>query len=174
MKGFSMSFIGSKFAAAMSVALVGAIAACASIGAPAQAPVIAQEVKVIVNSDPVVIVSKNSFADTVAKLKAAIEASPAKLVALVDHAAGAASVNLPLEPSTLFIFGNPAIGTPVMQANPLAGLDLPLKMLVYVDGGQVKVAYVSGEQLAARYKLEKLSIERIDAALGRFSAAATQ
>ena len=39
------------------------------------------------------------------------------------------------------IFGNPKAGTPVMQAAPLAALDLPLKVLVWDDGGQTKLTY---------------------------------
>ena len=45
-------------------------------------------------------------------------------------------------PAQLLIFGNPALGTPAMQADPLAGLFLPLRVLVYRDGaGQVWLAY---------------------------------
>ena len=51
------------------------------------------------------------------------------------------------------IFGNPAAGTPVMAAAPLAALDLPLKVLVWDDDGQTKVSYTSVAELAARYQL---------------------
>lgn len=49
---------------------------------------------------------------------------------------------LELDPSQVLIFGNPKLGTPAMQDDPLAGLFLPLKVLVYRDGaGQVWLAY---------------------------------
>jgi uncharacterized protein (DUF302 family) len=51
------------------------------------------------------------------------------------------------------IFGNPAGGTPVMDAVPLAALDLPLKVLIWDDGGQTKVSYFTPAALAARYEL---------------------
>jgi uncharacterized protein (DUF302 family) len=53
----------------------------------------------------------------------------------------------------LVLFGSPAAGTPVMDAAPLAALDLPLKVLVWDDGGQAKVTYTAPETLAARYGL---------------------
>ena len=51
------------------------------------------------------------------------------------------------------LFGSPAAGTPVMAAAPLAALDLPLKVLVWEDGGQTKVSYYGPAALAARYDL---------------------
>jgi uncharacterized protein (DUF302 family) len=51
------------------------------------------------------------------------------------------------------LFGNPAAGTPVMDAVPLAALDLPLKVLIWADGDQTKVSYYSPAALAARYEL---------------------
>ena len=51
------------------------------------------------------------------------------------------------------VFGSPQAGTPVMQASPLAALDLPLKVLVWADGDQTRVSYTSPGALAARYDL---------------------
>jgi uncharacterized protein (DUF302 family) len=51
------------------------------------------------------------------------------------------------------IFGNPAAGTPVMAASPMAALDLPLKVLVWDDGGQTKVSYYAPAEIAARHGL---------------------
>jgi uncharacterized protein (DUF302 family) len=50
-------------------------------------------------------------------------------------------------------FGNPAAGTKVMEAVPLAAMDLPLKVLVWADGEQTKVSYVAPATLDARYRL---------------------
>src|SRR5262249_37421464 len=74
--------------------------------------------------------------------------------ARVDHAAGAKSVGLALRPTTLVIFGNPAAGTPLMQAAQTAGIDLPLKTLVWQDAdGSVKVTYNDPAWIAARHAL---------------------
>ena len=59
----------------------------------------------------------------------------------------------PLRETVLVIFGNPAAGTPVMAAAPLAALDLPLKLVVWDDAGQTKVSYYGPAALAARYDL---------------------
>ncbi|MEO0334020.1 MAG: DUF302 domain-containing protein, partial [Bacteroidota bacterium] len=74
------------------------------------------------------------------------------IVAEVNHQSNAASVNLDLPPTRVVLFGNPNLGTPIMQANQLAGLDLPQKMLVYENGkGRVFAAYNSADYLAERH-----------------------
>nr|WP_231125846.1 DUF302 domain-containing protein [Roseovarius gahaiensis] len=80
-------------------------------------------------------------------LEAAVTGAGATVFARVDHAAGAANVDMELAPSELLIFGNPKLGTTAMQDNPLAGLYLPLKVLVYEDAqGQVWLAYEDPEE----------------------------
>ena len=86
------------------------------------------------------LASASDFATTNARLKGAIEARGLTLFATVDHAAGAAKVDKALAPNTLYIFGNPNAGTPLMQANPAFGIDLPLKAHVYEHDGKVYVA----------------------------------
>jgi len=78
--------------------------------------------------------SANDFETTWAKLTAAIDGSPAAVAFTVDHSQNSGGV---LAPTRLVVFGNPAIGTPMMASNPTAGLDLPLKMLVYEDDAGV-------------------------------------
>jgi uncharacterized protein (DUF302 family) len=76
-----------------------------------------------------------------------------KLFAVIDQSAEARQAGLKLRDTTLVIFGSPAGGTPVMVASPLAALDLPLKVLVWADGGQTKVSYYAPAALAARHHL---------------------
>lgn len=84
----------------------------------------------------------SDVATTMDALEAAVTGAGATVFARVDHGAGASSVGLDLAPSQLLIFGNPKLGTPAMQDDPLAGLFLPLKVLVYRDGaGQVWLRY---------------------------------
>jgi uncharacterized protein (DUF302 family) len=97
--------------------------------------------------------SPRSFADTVARLKDLLAAKNVKLFSVIDQRAAARDIGMDLRDTTLVIFGSPAAGTPVMDAHPLAALDLPLKVLIWDDAGQVKVSYVAPSALAARYHL---------------------
>ena len=93
-------------------------------------------------------------ADTVARLESLITARGLKLFAVIDHSGEAAAHGLALADTKVVVFGSPEAGTPVMQAHPLAALDLPLKVLVWDDGGRTRLAYASPAELAARYGLE--------------------
>jgi uncharacterized protein (DUF302 family) len=98
--------------------------------------------------------SPRSIEETVARLSELIEDRGMKLFAVIDQSAEARSVGLDLRPTTLVIFGNPVAGTAVMDAAPLAALDLPLKVLVWKDSDQTKVSYLAATALAERYRLE--------------------
>jgi uncharacterized protein (DUF302 family) len=98
--------------------------------------------------------SPRSFGETVARLTKLIEARGMKLFAVIDQSAEAHSVGLQLRPTTLVVFGNPSGGTAVMDATPLAALDLPLKVLIWADEDQTKVSYLSPTALADRYRLD--------------------
>lgn len=94
------------------------------------------------NDDIVKVRSVSDVATTMDRLEAAVTGAGATVFARVDHAAGAAAVDMTLAPAELLVFGNPRLGTPAMQDDPLAGLFLPLRVLVYRDGaGQVWLAY---------------------------------
>jgi uncharacterized protein (DUF302 family) len=80
-------------------------------------------------------------AGTVAKLTGLLSAKGVTLFAVIDQAAEARQAGLSLRETTMVLFGSPAAGTPVMAASPLAALDLPLKVLVWADGGQTNVTY---------------------------------
>jgi uncharacterized protein (DUF302 family) len=69
-----------------------------------------------------------------------ISAKAMKLFAVIDQAAEARQVGLPLRETTLVIFGSPEAGTPVIAAPPLSALDLPLKVLIWAEGDQTKVS----------------------------------
>jgi uncharacterized protein (DUF302 family) len=106
-----------------------------------------------IEADVVTKLSRQSVAGTVAKLTGMITAKGMKLFAVIDQAAEARDVGLALRETTLVIFGSPKAGTPVMAAAPLAALDLPLKVLIWADGDQVKVSYYAPAALAARHHL---------------------
>jgi uncharacterized protein (DUF302 family) len=97
--------------------------------------------------------SPRSVADTTTRMTDILAAKGVKLFTVIDQSAEARQVGLQLRDTTLVIFGNPQAGTPVMAAAPMAALDLPLKVLIWDDGGQTKVTYYSPAELAARYGL---------------------
>ena len=99
--------------------------------------------------------STSSFEDTKARLRAGIEKRPLKLFAEIDHAQGAASIDIELAPSTLFIFGNPKGGAPLMKRNPKMGIALPLKMHIYEANGEVVISYQDILALGEAYGLDK-------------------
>jgi len=94
--------------------------------------------------------------------------------ARIDHAAGAASVDLPLRPTELLIFGNPRGGTPFMACEQTLGIDLPLKMLVWEDAaGQAWLAYNDPAYLAARHDAaDCVAVDNMAAALSAIAQAA--
>ena len=95
--------------------------------------------------------SANDVKTTMDRLEAAVQNAGATIFARVDHAAGASKVGMELAPMELLIFGNPKLGTPIIQASPEAGLDLPIKVLVWSDGDEVRIGYLDPEALKARY-----------------------
>ena len=97
--------------------------------------------------------SPRSVAETTTRLTGILGAKGVKLFTVIDQAAEAHQVGLQLRDTTLVIFGNPQAGTPVMAAAPMAALDLPLKVLIWDDGGQTKVSYYAPAELAARHRL---------------------
>ena len=97
--------------------------------------------------------SPRTVTDTVARLTELVAAKGMRLFAVIDQRAEARQVGLQLRETVLVLFGSPAAGTPVMQAAPLAALDLPLKVLIWDDEGQAKVTYTAPDALAARYGL---------------------
>jgi uncharacterized protein (DUF302 family) len=97
--------------------------------------------------------SPRSVPDTVARLSELVTAKGLKLFTVIDHSGEAAEHGLELRDTKVVVFGSPVAGTPVMQAVPLAALDLPLKVLVWDDDGQTRVSYTAPAELAARYGL---------------------
>jgi len=87
------------------------------------------------------------------KLVGLLEARGLTVFAIIDHSGEAAKVGLSLRRTKVVIFGSPAAGTPVMEASPLAALDLPLRVLIWDDEGVTTVSYTDPAVLAARHGL---------------------
>src|SRR5262249_20405054 len=101
-----------------------------------------------------VIAAKSAYDvdETVARLKKDIAAKGITFFQEIDQAALAAKAGIALKPSVLLIFGNPPLGTQFIPASPQAGLDWPVRMLVYRDdAGAVWVAYTDFDWIARRH-----------------------
>jgi uncharacterized protein (DUF302 family) len=116
--------------------------------------------------------------EAIDRLEAALRAKGVTVFARVDHAAGAASVEMQLRPTEVLIFGNPKAGTPLMQANQTIGLDLPLKILAWEDAeGKVWLTYNDPDWLARRHRLgssAKSAVDALAVVLANFAKAAAK
>ena len=121
--------------------------------------------------------SPHSVDSTMARLERAVEgAEPLSIMSRVDHAANAETVGRSLRPTRLLVFGNPELGTPLMETSPTTGIDLPQKMLVWRDStGQVRLAYNDPQYLAARHGITGRAdeLQTIGGALDKLARRAT-
>lgn len=96
--------------------------------------------------------SNHSVAQTLDRLSDGLKSRGIAIVARVDHAAAAEKAGLSLKPTQVLIFGNPKLGTPLMQSNRKVGLELPMKILAWEDdNGQVWVAYAKPQFLQSTF-----------------------
>jgi uncharacterized protein (DUF302 family) len=108
------------------------------------------------------IKSKHSVADTAARLADLLNSRGIKIFARIDQRSEAEKVGLALRPTELVIFGDPKTGTPLMDAYPSLGLDLPLKALIYEGAtGEVWLCFNSPEYLAERHGLATVPFEPV-------------
>jgi uncharacterized protein (DUF302 family) len=110
--------------------------------------------------------------ETMDRLAAEIRAKGMTVFARIDHAAGAAEVGLTLAPTELIIFGNARGGTPLMQASQTAGIDLPLKALVWQDAaGKTWLSYNEPDWIAQRHSIANADpvVSKMTAALSAMS-----
>lgn len=109
------------------------------------------------------IESDDTVEACVERVKDAIEGNDdLGLMAEVDHAANADSVDRDLGPTTVLLFGNPELGTPLLQSARTLAIDLPQKLLVTERAdGTVAVSYNDPAYLAERHGLDGHE-ERLD------------
>jgi uncharacterized protein (DUF302 family) len=121
--------------------------------------------------------SAHSVKDTANRLEKALTNKGMTVFIRIDHAAGAKKVGLALPPTELVIFGNPKVGTPLMQCSRSVAIDLPQKALIWEDDqGQVWLTYNDPAYLAARHAITgcEAVLEKVGGALQNFAAAATK
>jgi uncharacterized protein (DUF302 family) len=120
--------------------------------------------------------SLHNAAETVERLEAALKQRGIHLFARIPHAVGAQQAGLSLRPNTVLLFGNPQVGTPLMQSRQTIGIDLPLKALVWEDeAGQAWFSYNDPFYLAERHQVRDRAeaVATMTAALQALARAAT-
>jgi uncharacterized protein (DUF302 family) len=113
---------------------------------------------------------------TTDRLEESLAAKGMTVFARINHTEGALKVGKELRPTVLIIFGNPKVGTPLMQCAQSVAIDLPQKSLIWEDeNGQVWLSYNDPIYLARRHDIENCDelINKISNALGNFARAAT-
>jgi uncharacterized protein (DUF302 family) len=130
-----------------------------------------------IDSGLIVRASKHTVADTTDKLEALLTKKGMTVFARIDHSAGAKKVGKSLRPTELVIFGNPKVGTPLMQCSPSIAIDLPQKMLIWEDSeGNTWLSYNDPQYLKQRHSVEGCDpiFEKIAGVLNKFATTVSQ
>lgn len=121
--------------------------------------------------------SQHSVAQTADKLENILNEKGMTVFARINHSAGAKKIGQELRDTELVLFGNPQVGTPLMQCAQTVGIDLPQKALVWKDEeGSVWLSYNDPAHLAVRHNMQGCDevITKVSGALGKFAKAATE
>lgn len=121
--------------------------------------------------------SAHSVSDTTSKLESILKDKGMTVFARIDHAAGALKTGQSLRPTELLIFGNPKVGTPLMQCQQTIALDLPQKALIWEDAqGKTWLSYNDPKYLKNRHQLKSCEavLEKVSKALETFATLATK
>jgi len=109
-------------------------------------------------SDLIVKTGALSVDDTIAKIEKIIEAkakSGLGVFTIIDHKKGADKVKMELSETKVILFGNPKLGTKLMQKDPLVALDLPMKVLVYSENNVTKIVYRDPQKWSENFNLKE-------------------
>jgi len=129
------------------------------------------------DSGLITLKSHHSVSKTADRLEAVLNAKGMTVFTRIDHAAGAAKVDKKLRPTQLVIFGNPKVGTPLMQCSQTTAIDLPQKALIWQDkAGHTWYSYNKPGYLKQRHNIEGCDaiLNKVENALANFANAATK
>ena len=104
-----------------------------------------------------IVTGRSAYAmgETIDRLKRDIASKGITFFTAIDQSELAAKADIKLRPSTLLVFGNPALGAQFITSNPVAGLDWPVRLLVFQDeNGAVWTAYTDFAWIAQRHRIE--------------------
>jgi len=119
------------------------------------------------------ITSRHSVAATLERLEGLLKERGVMIFARIDFSGDAARAGLTMRPEQMLLFGNPKAGTPLMQAVPAAGIDLPLKALVWEDAeGRTQIAYNDPQYIVRRHGLDPALAANLAAVLPLLERAA--
>lgn len=119
--------------------------------------------------------SRFAVKETSDRLAAELEKRGIRIAARIDHAAAAKAAGLEMPPTEVIMFGNPRLGTPLMLAQPLVAIELPMKMLIWQDvTGKVMIGYAPPSALKERYRItgQDEPLTAMDGALAGLAKAA--
>ncbi|WP_299821560.1 DUF302 domain-containing protein [uncultured Jannaschia sp.] len=125
--------------------------------------------------DIMTVEAEGSVSAVMDRLESAVDEAGATVFARVDHGAGAEAAGLELQDAQLLIFGNPQLGTQAMQDDIRAGLQLPLRMLVYGDdSGIAQIAWQMPADMFDGLDIDEDAeyVGRMEDALTKFAEAA--
>jgi uncharacterized protein (DUF302 family) len=119
--------------------------------------------------------SPHGVAETADRMVASLERREITVFARIDHAAGARDAGLELADEELLVFGDPRVGTPLMQADPSVGYELPLRVLFWDAGGRTMIGWRPPTELADQYGLAARAevLEKLAGLLEQLAAEAT-
>jgi len=125
------------------------------------------------------VIKKQSNFDvktTMDRLESVVRQRGALMIARVDHAIAAANNYMDLRPTEIIMFGNPKLGTPLMQSNQLAAMDLPTKVLAWEDEhGKTWLTYKSPKKITEDFNIndQDTTREQLEVVLDNFTEIAT-
>ncbi|MEL6289507.1 MAG: DUF302 domain-containing protein [Pseudomonadota bacterium] len=121
--------------------------------------------------------SAHDAATTLDRLEAVLTKKGIRVFARIDHTANAKGAGLTLAPTQVLMFGNPKLGTPLMQSTREIAIDLPMKALAWTDAeGKTFLSYTDPAALKARYGITDRDavIAKMTKALDGLTTAATK
>jgi uncharacterized protein (DUF302 family) len=124
----------------------------------------------------ITVKSNHDVEKTADRLENALKSKGMTVFARINHAEGARKVGKQLRPTQLVIFGNPKVGTPLMQCSQSIAIDLPQKALIWEDDkGQAWLSYNDPDYLAERHAINACGevLAKVRKALQNFAKAAT-
>jgi uncharacterized protein (DUF302 family) len=110
------------------------------------------------------------------RLEKILTAKGMQIFAHINHAQAAEKIGKTLRPTRLIIFGNPKIGSIMMQCQQTIAIDLPQKALIWQDAaGQTWLSYNKPQYLAKRHALTNCDkvMQKVSNVLAKFAQAAT-